>query len=139
MPVRISFDEAVSGFSAFIESQGLSTRCLWISRETVTQHRKRLWLFRPFELESRESSRAFYDEIVRTPSSIRIDAYKLSDDFSLAWVEDFGGPSQLLNYGVRTNEYDVRIVNSPIFWWLRTRLNRFRDRKHGTFEWNITP
>ena len=89
MPVRISFDEAVSGFSAFIESQGLSTRCLWISRETVTQHRKRLWLFRPFELESRESSRAFYDEIVRTPSSIRIDAYKLSDDFSLAWVEDF--------------------------------------------------
>jgi hypothetical protein len=106
--LRVPFDEAKEQFRTFLRSQGWPDALLWLSRDRVVGRRRRFWVFRPEELERQDASRAFYEGVRGTPSSIRLDAVARIDGRSLAFVHDYGGPSRKLNFGVAAEPWDVR-------------------------------
>lgn len=138
---RPEFDEAVSQFLEFVEREGHGANLRWLSRDRITQHRGILWIYRPEELRSDDSSRLFYRHLCGTDSSIRIDAYPLDSEITLAWIEDFGGPSAKLNYGILTSRYEIRIVTHRIAWAAIFLLNYIRNTRirYRKWDWNITP
>ena len=114
--VRVPFDEAKRQFQKFLRLQGWPPEILWLSRERIAGRRRTYWVFRPEELAADDASRAFYEAARQTPSSIRLDAVGRLADRSLAYVEDFGGPSRMLNFGVLLEPWIVRSVSSPVVW-----------------------
>lgn len=141
---RSTFDDALEYFTEFLRSQDVSDRLLWLTRDRVTQYKKIVWVFRPYELSSDISTRRFYQHLVPTVSSIRIDAFPFGSDQSLAWVEDFGGPSGLLNFGLVTADWKVVAVDSHIEWRFICLFNWLRDLRYLRYRlrdkrWNISP
>jgi hypothetical protein len=124
--LRTSFDEAVAGFRTFLRQQGWSDMLLWLSRDRVTRHGSSLWLFRPEELTSDVSSRRFYEHARKANSSVRIDALCPIGAKTLAYVEDFGGASRLLNFGIHRSPRRIRIVSSSFVWFIVIFLCRIR-------------
>ena len=114
--VRVPFDKAKCTFQAFLVSQGWPDDIVWLSRDRVVGRRRTYWVFRPDELTSDDRSRAFYESVCRTSSSIRIDASGRLGRRSVAYVEDYGGPSRMLNFGVLTDPWIIRPVSSRLAW-----------------------
>ncbi len=136
---RPDFDTAIEKFQDFLTGQGVSTNFLWLSKTRITQHKRVWWIFRPGDLHSDNASRKFYEELLPTASSIRIDGFPLDSDHTLAWVEDYGGPSGLLNFGLLTGEPEIRIVKNRIWWTVIWCCNWVRDIRYHSWAWNITP
>ena len=128
--LRLPFDAAKEQFRAFLRSQGWPDRLLWLSRERVVGRRRRFWVFRPDELEHDYASRAFYEDVRRTPSSIRVDAVAQIGGHSLVFVLDYGGPSRKLNFGVATEPWVIRAVSSSRVWMML---------RAGSRLWGSTP
>ena len=110
--MRIPFDQALEGFRRFLRDQGWSDDLLWLSRDRVTGHRRRFWILRPEELSDPQPSKQFYEETRQTDSSIRIDGLCQIGDKTLAYVQDYGGDSRFLNYGIHTGEIQIRSLTS---------------------------
>jgi hypothetical protein len=123
---RLPFDEAKSAFVTFLESQHWPTDLLWLSRDRITSHRNQFWLFRPFELKSDGSSRAFYEAARASASSIRLDAFCTLRHSTLAYVHDWGAESRCLNFGVPRTPPSPQIVNSRTLWALLQSVNAIR-------------
>jgi hypothetical protein len=122
--LRLPFDEAEEQFRTFLRSQGWPDALLWLSRDRFVGRRRRFWVFRPEELESQDASRAFYEGVRGTPSSIRLDAVARIDGRSLAFVHDYGGPSRKLDFGVAAEPWDVRPVSSWFTWLILRTASR---------------
>ena len=114
--VRLPFAEAKRQFVAFLGSQGWPTELLWLSRDRLAGHRRAHWVFRPDELGSDEASAAFYEAARGTASSLRLDAKWRIGERSLVYVDDYGGGSRMLNFGVATDESPLRTVSSHATW-----------------------
>ncbi|MEM9479953.1 MAG: hypothetical protein AAGA58_09905 [Verrucomicrobiota bacterium] len=99
------------------------------------------WIYRPEELVSDSDSRSFYESVRQTDSSIRIDAYPVDSDITLAWIENYGGPSGLLNYGILTSRYEIRVVRNHLLWTAIYLFNHIRNTRirYRMWDWNITP
>src|SRR5215218_691256 len=111
---RVPFDEAVRTFREFLRSQGWPSELLWLTRGRVVGRRRTHWVFRPEALTSDAETRAFYEAVRRTDSSIRLDAVARLGGRSLAYVEDYGGPSRMLNFGLLPEPWDLRPVPSRL-------------------------
>lgn len=138
---RPEFDDAVAEFLKFVDREGHATTLRWLSRDRTTQHRKIWWIYRPEELVSDSDSREFYESVRQTDSSIRIDAYPVDPDITLAWIENYGGPSGLLNYGILTSRYEIRVVRIRMVWAAIFLFNYIRNTRirYRMWDWNITP
>ncbi|QDT01247.1 hypothetical protein HG15A2_45890 [Adhaeretor mobilis] len=115
---RVPFEDALENFKSFLVSQGWSSDLLWLTRERVTGHKRTVWIFRPEELESCSPSREFYREILKSKSSIRIDALGKVGQRTLAYVHNWGANSRMLNFGVPTEETRLVLVGSRVWWWV---------------------
>jgi hypothetical protein len=124
--MRPSFTEAVSGFRRFLSQSGWSDAIRWISASDITGHRNQYWIFRPSQLENEQLSEAFYHAAIATPSSVRLDALFQHEGYTIAWVEDYGGDSRSLNYGISTSSSLLTPVTSRFVWHLRRATNRVR-------------
>jgi len=113
---RVPFEDATREFTTFLRSQGWPTELLWLTRDRLVGHRGTHWVFRPEELTSDAASRAFYEAARQTPSSLRLDARWQLGGRSLVFVEDFGGPSRMLNFGIIPDQPPVRPVSSRLIW-----------------------
>jgi hypothetical protein len=141
---RLPFDEALGLFRRFLASQGWPSDIAWLSEDRVVGHRRTHWVLRPDELTSDAASRAFYEMLRTTGSSIRLDALGTVHGRTIAYVNDYGGDSRMLNCGVNTSGWELRAVTSRVAWlWLvaMTRLRgtspflqhtRFTPRSTGT-------
>jgi hypothetical protein len=137
--LRCTFDEALASFVSVLREQHWPTRLLWITRDRISGHHRSHWVFRPNELVSDASSRAFYERARSTKSSIRLDGLAQHEGRTLAYVQDWGGDSQLLNFGVRREPVPVRIVELPIYWTALCVLNRLRGESPWLRSTRITP
>ena len=137
--IRTPFEEALISFRSFLKSQSVSTNLLWLSKDRFSQYGKVWWVFRPAELENPDSSRRFYESVRLTSSSIRLDGYPFTSEHTFTWVEDYGGPSKLLNYGLVTSSYEIRVIESRLIWRCICIWNRLRDIQYRSFFRNITP
>jgi hypothetical protein len=124
--VRPSFHDAVAQFVQFLTQNGWSDDLRWISAADITGHRNRFWVFRPAELANERLTEDFYNAAIASPSSVRFDAMFQFEGLTLAWVEDFGGDSQCLNYGVSTSSATVTAITSSFVWHVRRATNRFQ-------------
>lgn len=123
---RTDFDGAVTTFRNFLRSQGWSDRLLWLSREHVTGHRCKYWILKPNELDSDVASRRFYESTRRGSGSIRIDALSEIEGKTVCYVENYGGDSRMLNFGIWTGHHEVKVVRSAFRWATIEVLNRLR-------------
>jgi len=123
---RTDFDGAVTTFRNFLRSQGWSDRLLWLSREHVTGHRCKYWILKPDELDSDVASRRFYESTRRGSGSIRIDALSEIEGKTVCYVENYGGDSRMLNFGIWTGHHEVKVVRSAFRWTMLHVLNRLR-------------
>lgn len=137
--VRTTFDETVTTFRAFLRSQGWSDRLLWITRDRITGHRCRYYVFRPKDLTSDAPSRRFYDAILQGAGSVRVDGLTQMDGLTLAYVHDWGGEAQQLNFGVRQGPMKVTVVDSKIRWLLVRLINRLMGESPFLRETKMTP
>jgi hypothetical protein len=124
--IRSSFDEAIEIFRDHLVSQGWSPDILWLSRERITGHKRSIWIYRPEELISDKASRDFYNSILKTDGSIRIDGLVQIGSKTLGYVENYGGDSKLLNLGTHQSEFDLHVVASPSYWRIIELINRVR-------------
>ena len=122
---RPQFQDAVVGFRGFLAANGWSDQIRWICAEDITGHRSRFWLLRPKCIENERSSESFYNAVIATSSSVRLDAQFQIDEFTFAWVENYGGDGGHLNYGIRQSPvFRVTAVNSIFVWKIRKAANR---------------
>jgi len=125
--VRINFGSALNEFRAFLRSQDWHDDILWLTRERITGHKRTHWIFRPDELVSEDSSRLFYESLKQGNNSIRIDAFCQFGKKTIAYVEDYGGDSKCLNYGIlQQSPALVRIVCSEFTWIAIRLINKIR-------------
>ena len=122
--MRIPFSDARREFETFLRSQGWPGDILWLSRERLVGRRRTYWVYRPEELAADDAARDFYEAVRRTDSSLRLDALARLDGRSLAVVEDYGGPSRKLNFGVSLAPWTARRVSSPVAWACLRTANR---------------
>ena len=113
---RIPFADAKREFVAFLHSQDWPTELLWLSRDRLAGRRRTHWVFRPEELVSDEASRDYYEAARRTASSIRLDAKWRVEGRSLVFVQDYGGDSRMLNFGISTDQWPLHCVSSRAGW-----------------------
>lgn len=137
--IRVPFDKALLSFRSFLKSQDIPTKLLWLSKDRTSQHGRVWWVFRPEELENSDSSRLFYESVRLSSSSIRLDGYRFTPELTLAWVEDYGGPSKLLNFGLLTSSYEIRVVRNRLMWRCIRSWNWLKDIRNRSFSRNITP
>ena len=123
---RIAFDIALTDFRAFLLSQGLSDKLLWLTRDRVTAHRTTYWIYRPNDLTSDTISRRFYERTRTTSSSIRLDALGSIGDRTLCYVQDWEKDSRMLNFGTHQFPILLKVVNNPLIWTLLKVLNHIR-------------
>jgi hypothetical protein len=123
---RPSFNEATTTFLDFLRSNQWSTSLLWLTRERITGYKQSLWIYRPDELTSPDATRNFYNSIHKTDQNIRMDGLIQFGSRTLAYVENHGGNGKMLNYGFHKSDFDVHIVQSPIYWSIIRLINRTR-------------
>ena len=87
-------------------------------------------MYRPNEMAPDAASRAFDQAVRRTSSSIQLDAVARLGGRSLAYVEDYGGPSRMLNFGVLTE---------PCAFGRSRRVWRGRAWRAASRLWGDTP
>lgn len=136
---RVPFEDAKREFTAFLEAQGWPTELLWLTRDRILGQRRTHWVFRPEELVSDAASRAFYEAARRTSSSLRLDARWQHGSRSLVFVEDYGGPSRMLNFGVTTEQLPMRRVSSRLFWGCLRAYTRLVGESPWLRSINIAP
>ena len=124
--MRPPFTEAVSEFRQFLSRNGWSDVIRWMSASDITGHKNHFWVLRPSDLANEHLSEEFYHAVIATPSSVRLDALFQHEGFTLAWVDDSGGDSQCLNYGISTSPWVFTPVTSPLGWHLLQIANRVR-------------
>ena len=100
---RPPFSDAVAEFRRFLIQNGWSDEIRWLSAEEITGYRRNVWVYRPKDLANEQLSEEFYTTAITTPSSVRIDAFFQYEDFTLAVVQDMGGDSQFLSFGILTS------------------------------------
>lgn len=137
--LRTPFDEAKASFVAFLESQGWPTDLLWLARDRITGWRNRFWVFRPVELTDDASSRMFYESARESPSSIRLDGLGVFQHRTIAYVEEYGRDSRLLNFGVRTGAEHLAFVQSRVRWQSIRYLNAIRGESPTLRSLRIPP
>ena|SRR6185369_196881 len=137
--LRCPFEEALGSFTAFLQQNNWPTRFLWLARDRISGHRRQHWLFRPQELTSDLPSRHFYEQVRKTNSSIRIDAFGRLDDQTLVYVQDWGRDSRLLNFGFSTTPFPFDIVQSLSAWKVLCLVNRLRGESPFLKATRITP
>ena len=113
---RVSFDKAVSSFTDWLCREGHSDSLLWLTADRITGHGREFWLYRPETMTSSEASRRFYEAARATSSSLRLDMFCSWKGHSVVYVEDFGGDSRSLAFGISTSDSVVHSVNSPLRW-----------------------
>src|SRR5678815_4375326 len=123
---RPSFGAAKAMFVAFLESQGWPAGILWLTRDRITTHGNVFWIFRPEELTQEDPSRDFYEAVRLSSSSIRLDAIGIVGGRTVAYVQDWGADSRLLNFGVFQSAVFLRVVRSSLQWTILRALNRVR-------------
>jgi hypothetical protein len=101
---------------AFLQNQGASQRILWLDRSRLIGRGMRRWVYRPSELTSSEYVGSQYERLRHTSTSIRLDVLCQWDEYSLVYLEDYGGSGGHLNFGVLLSPLRVRAVRSPVFW-----------------------
>jgi hypothetical protein len=74
---RPAFTDAARQFSDFLMTQNVSSELLWLTRDRISQNRKTWWIFRPHDLSGSDASKLFYEALVESESSIRIDGYPI--------------------------------------------------------------
>ena len=117
--VRPPFDDATAQFRAFLASQGWPTILRWVTRDRLAGYRRSRWVYRPDELDApryERAARQFYEQLRASPASIRVDALGVHDGRTLAYVEDYGGESAMLNFGAPTDAVSVTAVSSRVHW-----------------------
>ena len=124
---RVSFEDAVSGFTQWLRQEGQSDSLLWLTADRITGRGREFWLFRPDEMTSPDSSRAFYEAARPTDSSIRIDRFSAWRGQTIAYVENFGGDGRHLSFGIPASKRVVHAIDSKWIW----RFRRARCRLFG--------
>ena len=123
---RISFDEALGEFVAFLAREGWSTNLWWLSQERVTGYRNDFWVFRPDQLVNAERTRKHYESARRSDLNLRFDAIAQLEGHTLALVDVGPGHSSMLNFEVCTSPLRVQPIGSRLGWWFLRPLNTFR-------------
>lgn len=136
---RPSFDDAARDFLQWLRQEGQSDSLLWLTADRVTGHGRDFWVFRPDEMTSPDSSRAFYESARHTNSSIRIDMFCAWRGQTIAYVENFGGDGRHLNFGIPTSNRVVRAIDSTWIWWLRRARCRLSGLSPFLADISITP
>ena len=136
---RVPFDDALAVFRQFLASQGWPREIAWLSQDRVVGHRGSHWVFRPNELMSDVASRAFYETLRTTTSSIRVDALGVVDGRTVAYVVDYGGDSGMLNFGVNTSGWVLRAVTSRAAWLALVAITRLRGSSPFLRHTRFTP
>ena len=136
---RLPFDEALGVFRRFLVSQGWPSDIAWLSRDRIVGHGRTHWVFRPEELTSEAASRAFYETLRTTGSSIRLDALGTVQRRTIAYVVDYGGDSRMLNCGVNTSGWLLRAVTSRVAWLWLVMITRLRGPTPFLRHTHMTP
>ena len=123
---RPPFPDAIADFRRFLTENNWSDKLRWLSAADITGYRNYFWVYRPTELANEKLSEDFYTEAIATASSVRIDAIFQHAGFTLAWVQDYGGGSGYLNYGILTSRLTLTAVTSRLPWHIRKAINRLR-------------
>ena len=91
----------------------------WVTRNRLAGYRRSHWLYRPDELDApgyERAARQFYEQLRASSASIRVDALGVHDGHTLAYVEDYGGESAMLNFGTPTDGVSLTAVSSRVHW-----------------------
>lgn len=126
-------------FRKFLRHQGWSDDLLWLTRGRITGHRRKFWVLRPDELDDPQPTKRFYEDTRQTESSIRIDGLCRIGEKTLAYVEDYGGDSRMLNYGIHTGEIEMRPIASGFQLMLLDAMNSVRGLPPFLRHTTITP
>lgn len=137
--IRVPFEDAVISFVHWLRQEGHSASLLWLTADRITGHRKEFWLYRPETMTSSAASRRFYETARLTSSSLRLDMFCSWRGHSIVYVENFGGDSRLLNYGLSTSEDVIHAVRSPLIWYYRRALCRLSGVSPILLQTDITP
>lgn len=136
---RPPFSDAVAIFRRFLIQNSLSHEIRWLSAEDITGYRGHFWVYRPKDLANEQLSEAFYTAAIATTSSVRIDAFFQYGGFTLAVVQNMGGDSHFLNFGILTSPYLLSVVTSPLMWSVRRAINRLLCRQSPILQGTTIP
>ena len=126
MDSRIPFDDAISVFLDFLNSQGWSRDVLWLSRDRITGHRTDNWIYKPDELHSVISTRGWYEDARKEDWNLRIEGIGQYSGSTLAFVARGPGKSRSLNFAVLTSTCRLHIMNSRLRWFVCRNACRVR-------------
>ena len=136
---RVPFDNAKRELVTFLQSQGWPTDLLWVTRDRLIGYRGIHWVFRPAELSSDATSRAFYQATQQTASSIKLAAQWQLGDQALAYVEDVGSPRRKLYFALAADRPPIRPVNSRVAWFCLRVFTRALGESPFLRSTTITP
>lgn len=137
--MRPDFVKATREFRAFLKSQRWPTNILWLSADHILRSRQTRWILRADTLTDESRSAAFYERLRQSSSSVRVDGLAIIDGQTVAYVEDYGGSSGMLNYGVVAPAPLVHLVNSEFIWYVLRLWLRLRNRGTQAGTAHITP
>jgi len=124
---RPPFDDACARFVSFLRQQGWPEEVCWISRDSVTGYRRRLWVRSPEGLLSDEQSRSFYETVRRGLTSLSITGVASLDGRTLACVQASNGEGgRNFDVSVGTSPFCVSSIESRLAWTYLRVLNRLR-------------
>lgn len=137
--MRPNFVETTREFRAFLESQRWPTNILWLNADRILRSRQTRWILRPDTLTDESRTAAFYERLRQSAASVRVDGLAIIDGQTVAYVEDYGGTSGMLNYGVVAPSPPVHVVNSEFRWYVLRLWLRLRNRGPQAGTARITP
>jgi len=135
---RAPFREVLPQFTAFLKKEGKSTDLLWVTKEQIRAHKSLHWVYKVEQNKEKESE-DYYNSRRESNTSLRLDAVAQAGGKTVCWVEDYGGDSGSLNFGIYKLPHECFIfIKSPILWALLRFINRRRGQRVGFARMNIT-
>lgn len=129
MKQRPNFKESLKSFKEFLKEQGWPTQTKWLNRETISGYKNKFWIFKPESLDEGSEAEKYYEQIIESETSVRVDAFWKTEDYTICYIMNWGGSGEHLNFGVPKNERtEVIFINSKLRWLLIKLLNKFRSK-----------
>jgi hypothetical protein len=134
-PQMPAFNEAVEHFRKLLVSQQISSELLWVFREDVTSHKRRVLVKEPLPFENERIAALLYERGCQRGLGVQLDVFCLlgSRPCCYIWLpeDEYDAHYMIgnLKLSVPTDLLPARSVNSNLMW----RVHVWLDERSG---WN---
>lgn len=134
MRTDFDFDQAIENYTRILAEHDLSPTLLWVFREDVTVHKRRIYVRWPLPAQNADLAKELYERGRDQGLGLRLDVFCLVDHRPCCYVyvpEDEVDASyamlSALNMSVPTTPIHAKKVRSPWIWksllWLHSKTN----------------